>query len=126
VITAKSEKARVQSQKNLKYGPKEFERVLAAMLKHKATLNEVCTDKNLPSKATVLGYAESNPSFRRKLLETYHGLPYVVQARADMLSPHFFEDLKRLKSKGLSAGEIGERLGMSSKTVVKHLKEMRQ
>jgi hypothetical protein len=45
--------------------------------------------KNLPGKAAVPGYAESNP----------HALPYAVQARADMFSPQFFEDLERLKKK---------------------------
>jgi len=32
----------------------------------------------------MLGYAESNPSFRKKRLDTYHALPFAVQARADM------------------------------------------
>ena len=73
----------------------------------------------------MLGYAESNRAFRKKLLHTYHALPYVVQARAEMLSPRFFQDLKRLKSKGPSDKEVAEKLGVSSKTVVKPFKEMK-
>jgi hypothetical protein len=45
----------------------------------------------------VLGYAKSNPGFRKKLLDTYPDLPYPVQARADMFSPRVFEEVKRLK-----------------------------
>ena len=41
-----------------------------------------------------------------------------------MFSPLFFQELRRLKSKGLSNWEIGEKLGVSVKTVVKRLKEM--
>jgi DNA-binding NarL/FixJ family response regulator len=79
-------------------------------------------DKNLPPTPTVLRYAEFNQGFRKRLLDTYHSLPYPVQARADMLSPQFLEDLRRLKGKGLSAKEIGERLQVSSKTIRKYLK----
>ena len=111
VTPAKSEKPKAQSRKNLKYAPKDFERVLGMMRKHKATLRQACRDKGLPGEATVLAYAESNPSFRGKLLETYHALPYAVQARADMFSPRFFEEVRRLKSRGLSNREIGEKLG---------------
>jgi DNA-binding CsgD family transcriptional regulator len=40
-----------------------------------------------------------------------------------MFSPHFFEELGRLKSRGPPNREIGERLGVSAKTVVKPLKQ---
>jgi hypothetical protein len=125
VTSAKSELGKEQSKKNLKYTRKDFENVLAAMLERKTTLRQVCmTDKKLPSTPTVLYYAESNPSFRKKLLDTYYALPYDVQARSDMFSPQFFEDLKRLKGKGLSAAEIGERLQVSSKTIQKRLQQL--
>jgi hypothetical protein len=60
---------KAQSEKNLRYGPKDFEsvRVVTAIRKRKATLNEVSTDGNLSSKGTVLGYAESKPGFRKNL-----------------------------------------------------------
>ena len=67
-------------------------------------------DKSLPSSSLVLGYAESNPGFRKKLMNTYYALPYDVQARAGMFSPQFYEDLKRLKAKGLPNTEIGREL----------------
>jgi len=51
------------------------------------------------------------------LIDTYYTLPYDVQARADMFSPQFYEDLKRLKAKGLPNTEIGRQLGISNKTV---------
>jgi DNA-binding NarL/FixJ family response regulator len=86
---------------------------------------KACADNQLPGRPTVLGYAEANSSFRRRLPETYHGLPYAVQARADMFSPLFFEEVRRLKSRGLSNREIGEKLGVSAKTVVRRLKEVR-
>jgi DNA-binding NarL/FixJ family response regulator len=79
----------------------------------------------LPSKGTVLLYAESTPGYRKKLLETYYALPYEVQARADMFSPQFFRDLERLKRAGLSPAEIARQLQVSRKTVVKRLKEIR-
>jgi hypothetical protein len=47
---------------------------------------EFCTDETPPSKEGVLHYSGANPDFRSKLLETYHALPYTVQARADMFS----------------------------------------
>ena len=50
--------------------------------------------------------------------------PYAVQARSDMLTPQFFEEVRRLRSRGLSSREIGEKLGVSAKTVVKRLKEI--
>jgi DNA-binding NarL/FixJ family response regulator len=34
-----------------------------------------------------------------------------------MFSPQFYEDLKRLKAKGLPNTEIGRQLGLSYKTV---------
>ena len=74
-------------------------------------------DKNLPASSGVLGYAESNPEFRKKLMDTYYALPYDVQARAGMFSPQFYGDLKRLKAKGLPNTEIGRQLGISYKTV---------
>lgn len=73
----------------------------------------------------MLGYAETNPSFRRKLLETYHALPCAVQARADMFSPEFFEEVKKLNSKGVSDRKVAEKLGVCSKTVTKRLKQIR-
>ena len=50
-------------------------------------------------------------------MDTYYSLPYDVQARAGMFSPQFYEDLKRLKAKGLPNTEIGRKLGISYKTV---------
>ena len=78
-------------------------------------------DENLPASSGVLGYAESNPEFRKKLMDTYYSLPYDVQARSGMFSPQFYEDLKRLKAKGLPNTEIGKQLGISYKTVKKRL-----
>ena len=123
VTLAKAEKAEEQSKKNLKYGRKDFENVLFAMLKRKTTLRQACMDKNLPSSPTVLYYAESNPRFRKELLDTYYALPYAVQARANMFSPQFFKDLKLLKRKGLSATEIEAKLQVSRKTIQKRLKQ---
>ena len=74
-------------------------------------------DKNLPASSGVLAYADSKPEFRKKLMDTYYALPYDVQARAGMFSPQFYEDLKRLKAKGLPNTEIGKQLGISCKTV---------
>ena len=87
------------------------------MLKNKVALQKACMDKNLPAASRVLDYAESNPRFRKKLMDTYYALPYDVQARARMFSPQFYEDLKRLKAKGLPNTEIGRQLGVSRKTV---------
>jgi DNA-directed RNA polymerase specialized sigma24 family protein len=126
VTAEKAEKAKEQSKSNQRYRHKDFENVLAVMLKRKATLQEVCMTKNLPSKGTALHYAESNPDFRKKMLETYHALPYAVQARANMLSPSFFEELTHLKGKGLNAAEIARELQVSRKTVVRHLKDLKQ
>jgi DNA-binding NarL/FixJ family response regulator len=38
-----------------------------------------------------------------------------------MFSPQFYEDLKRLKAKGLPDTKIGRELGVSNKTVKKRL-----
>jgi hypothetical protein len=60
VTLAKSELGKEQSKKNLRYTRKDFENVLSAMLNRKTTLRQVCmTDKNLPSRPTVLYHAES-------------------------------------------------------------------
>ncbi len=61
----------------------------------------------------------------KKLIDTYYSLPYDVQARADMFSPQFYEDLKRLKTKGLADMEIGRQLGVSNKTVKKRFERIR-
>jgi hypothetical protein len=124
VTAEKAEKAKEQSKSNQRYRHKDFENVLAAMLRRKATLQEVCMTKNLPSKGTVLHYAESNPDFRKKMLETYHALPYAVQARANMFSPKFFEELKDLRDRGFNPAEIARQLKVSRKTIVKHLKRI--
>ena len=121
----KSDMTREHNQKNVKYGPKDYENVLSVMTQRKITLNRACMTEGLPTKARVLDYAAANPGFRKKLLDTYYDLPYAVQARADMFSPQFYEDLKRLKNKGLSAKEIGKRLGISYKTVQKRLKQIK-
>jgi hypothetical protein len=120
----KTEKAKGLSKKNIIHGRQDYEKVLSVMLKHKIALREACMDKNLPASSLVLGYAESNPEFRKKLIDTYYALPYDVQARADMFSPQFYEDLKRLKAKGLANTEIGRELGVSNKTVKKRLERI--
>jgi DNA-binding NarL/FixJ family response regulator len=113
----KEEKARKLSKKNIRYDRKDYEKVLTVMRQKKVVLREACMAENLPASSKVLEYAESNPSFRKKFLATYYALPYHVQARARMLSPQFYEDLKRLKAKGLPNTEIGRQLGISHKTV---------
>lgn len=113
----KAEKAKKLSKKNIKHGRKDYEKVLSVMLKNNIALREACMDKDLPASSRVLGYAESNPGYRKKLIDTYYALPYDVQARTDMFSPQFYEDLKRLKAKGLPNTEIGRQLGISYKTV---------
>jgi hypothetical protein len=113
----KAEKAKRQSKKNIRHRCKDYEKVLSVMLKNKVTLREACMNEGLPASSRVLGYAESNPRFRKKLIDTYYALPYDVQARAGMFSPQFYEDLKRLKAKGLPNTEIGKQLGISYKTV---------
>ena len=113
----KSEKARKLSKKNIRHGRKDYEKVLAVMLKNKVALQKACMNKNLPASSRVLDYAESNPGFRKKLMDTYYALPYDVQARAGMFSPQFYQDFKRLKVKGFPNTEIGKRLGISHKTV---------
>jgi len=112
------------SQKNVKHNSKDYENVLSVMLKNKITLRQACMDKNLPATSRVLDYAESNPGFRKKLLDTYYALPYPVQARAGMFSPQFYEDLRRFNNKGLTAKEIARRLGISDKTVKIRLKQI--
>ena len=119
----KSENSRILSKQNIKYRQKDFDNVLSVMRKQKITLNEACNKFNLPGKGTVLRYAELNPKFRKKLIDTYHGLPYAVQARADMFSPQFYRELEKLKKKGLPATEIGKALGVSHKTVRRRLKK---
>jgi hypothetical protein len=126
ITASKAKLGKEQSKQNLSYNHEDFSKVLAVMLDRRVTLNEACMDKKLPSKGTVLRYAESNPAFRKRLLDTYHALPYAVQARADMFSPQFFEDMKRLRAKGLSAKEIGRRLHVNWKTVQKRLREIWQ
>ena len=113
----KSEKAKGLSRKNIRHRHKDYEKVLSVMLKNKIELREACMDKNLPASSRVLGYAESNPGFRKKLMDTYYALPYDVQARAGMFSPQFYKDLKRLKAKDLPNTEIGRQLGISYKKV---------
>ena len=99
----KSENSRILSKRNIKYSRRDFEKVLSLMRKQKITLNEACKKYQIPGIATILRYAELNPEFRKKLMDTYHSLPYAVQASADMFSPQFYRDLGRLKTKGLPA-----------------------
>ena len=120
----KAGEAKGLSKKNIRWSRKDYENVLTVMLEQKIALREACMDKSLPPTTTVLNYAESHPGFRKKLIDTYYALPYVVQARADMFSPQFYEDLKRLRDKGLSSKKIGKRLGVSYKTVLIRLKQM--
>ena len=93
----KSENSKSLSKQNIKYSRRDFEKVLSVMRKQKMTLNEACKKYNLPGKGTILRYAELNPGFRKKLLDTYYSLPYAAQARADMLSPQFYRDMESLK-----------------------------
>ena len=66
----KSEKAKGLSKKDIKYSRKDFETVLSVILERKTALREACINKGLPPTPTVLSYAESNPGFRKKLLDT--------------------------------------------------------
>jgi hypothetical protein len=124
ITSIKVGNSKALSQQNIKYGSNDFENVLSVMREHKITLNQACKNYNLPGKATVLRYAELNPRFRKILVETYHGLPYSVQARADMFSPQFYRELRALKRKGLPATEIGKLLGVSHKTIRRHFKKL--
>ena len=120
----KSENSKALSKRNLKYNHKDFEKVLSVMRKQKMTLNEACKKYNLPGKGTILRYAELNPEFRKKLLDTYRLLPYAVQVRADMCSSKFYQELEKLDKKNLPATEIGKILGVSAKTVRARLKKV--
>jgi hypothetical protein len=120
----KAGNSKALSQQNIKYGSRDLEKVLSVMREHKITLNQACKEYDLPGKATILRYAELNPSFRKRLIDTYHELPYPAQARADMLSPKFYRELEKLKRKGLPATEIGKLLGVSHKTIRRHLKKL--
>jgi len=120
----KAENSKTLSKRNIKYSRKDFEKVLSLMQKQKITLNEACKKYNLPGKGTILRYAELNPRFRKKLLDTYYCLPYAAQARADMLSPQFYRDMENLKNKGLPATEIAKALGISYNTVRRRLKKI--
>ena len=120
----KAEKAKGLCKKNIRHNRKDYEKVLSVMLKHKIALREACMDESLPASSRVLSYAESNPGFRKKLIDTYYALPYDVQARTDMFSPQFYEDLKKLKAKGLANTEIGSKLGVSYKTVKTRLERI--
>ena len=120
----KSENSKSLSKQNIRYSRRDFEKVLSVMRRQKTTLNEACKKYDLPSKGIVLRYAELNPKFRNKLLDTYHALPYPVQARADMFSPQFYRDMEKLKKKGLTATEIAKALGISYNTVRKRLKRI--
>jgi len=124
VTGRKSEMTKGLSQKNVKYSHKDYENVLSVMLDRKVALREACMDNDLPAESRVLDYAAKNPGFRKELIDTYYALPYAVQARADMFSPQFYEELGRLKKQGLTYLEIGERLGISNVTVSKRLKQM--
>ena len=121
-IKAKNSKS--MGKQNVKYSSKDFEKVLSVMRKQKVTLREACKILKLSGSSTVLEYAELNPGFRKKLLDTYHGLPYAVQARADMYSSQFYRDLKKLKKKGLPETEIAKALGISYNTVRRRLKRI--
>jgi hypothetical protein len=120
----KAENSKTLSKRNIKYRHRDFEKVLSLMRKQKITLNEACKKYNLPGKGTILRYAELNPEFRKKLLDTYYCLPYAAQARADMLSPQFYRDMEKLKKKGLPATEIAKALGISYNTVRRRLKKI--
>ena len=124
VTGSKAERTKTLSKQNVRYGREDYEKVLSVMMKRKISLTEACKKNNLPGSATVLGYAELNPEFRKRLIDTYHSLPYAVQARADMFSPKFYRDLERLKKKGLPATEIGKILGISAKTIRARLKNV--
>jgi len=52
------------------------------MLKRQITLNQACMDKDLPAKSRVLDHAESNPEFRKKLLDTYYVYSVFPYARS--------------------------------------------
>jgi hypothetical protein len=120
-----AERTKELSKKNVRYSRKDFENVLAVMRKRKITLREACMDRDLPGSTTVKHYANVNPDFRKKMLDTYYSLPYAVQARADMFSPQFYQDLMRLKAKGLPGTEIAEKFGISEKTIYRRLKRIK-
>jgi hypothetical protein len=122
----KAKRAIELNRQKIRYGRKDFEKVLSIMLKNKVTLQQASLGKNLPARSRVINYAESNPEFRKKLMDTYYALPYSVQAKARTFSPQFYEDLKRLKAKGLPNKEIGRQLGISHKTVGIRLERLRK
>jgi hypothetical protein len=121
----KAERATKLNKKNIRYHRKDYEKVLAVMLKNKIPPQKACMDKNLPAPSSVFGYAESNPDFRNKLLDTYYALPYDIQARSGRLSPQFYEDLKKLEAENLSITQIGKKLGVSFDIVKNHIKQIR-
>jgi hypothetical protein len=122
----KSKTAKKLNKNKIKYLHKDYEKVLSVMLKDKISLQKACMDKTLPASSRVLNYAESNPEFRKKMLETYYAMPYDLQARARMFSPQFYNDLKNLKAKNLSNTEIGRLLGISRNTVGIRLERLRK
>jgi hypothetical protein len=124
VTGRKSELTRGVSRKKVKYSRTDYENVLSAMLEPKVALRQACMDENLPPASRVLEYAASNPGFRKRSWKPIMPSLTLFQARADMFSPQFYRDLKRLKGKGLYHKEIAERLGISNKSVSKRLRQM--
>ena len=119
----KAEQAKKINNARNKFTHQDFEKVLARMLEKQKTLDELGNEKDLPGLTAVYEYSKLNPQFRQELLDTYHALPYCVQARAKMLSKQFNHDAKRLRQQGLLLREIGSELGVSTRTVIRHLKK---
>ena len=91
------------------------------MSEQKKTLAEVCKDKDLPGLTSVYRYMKINPEFNRKYIDTFNSLPYSVQARAQNLSPQFYQDVKRLYDEVFSQPEIASMFGVARQTVNIHI-----
>ncbi len=99
------------------WAPGDFEAILNRIREQQRTLNDVCSDPDLPSSDEWRGYVKKHPEMAVKLQEIYHSLPYSFQARTGALSPSFGVECRRMRALGASNREISEILGVGRNTV---------
>ncbi len=102
----------------------DFEAFVERMRKQQRGLYEVCEDPDMPAYIAMNKYIKKHPEFEDKVRQAYSGMPYSEQIRHQRPLQRFFKDLLRLRSRGMTLKEIGEALGVKTKTVQHYLKKI--
>ncbi len=104
----------------IKWPREAFESILVRMRRQQRTLNDVCSDDDLPSHSSWCTYKKEHPEIVIKYKQILWSLSIHVQLKTRTVSPEIIARCKDMLERGMTQLEIAREFGVSL-TAVKRL-----